>query len=294
MPMLPSAIVTDKIPAADPSGASTASLVLIHPPMADVGLRRPLIGDVIVVGREDCADFTVARTAISRRHAEIRRVAGGAWVVADMGSTNGTFLNEEPVDDALLNNGDHLQFGDAIFKFVTGKAAMEFHDQMYRLTELDGLTALYNQRYFSEYVYEQMAKAKHVHSDMAMLVLDIDCLSETNEDSGRACGDVAIKAVAKCISKTLGKEHIAARVGGGEFAVFLRGHVLDEALQLAEELREAIAAQTVAFGGARVAMSVCVGVAASAEGELEAPQISSEARRQMVAAKERGKNCICP
>lgn len=294
MPLRPSAIATDIVPSAAPAAESTASLVLIHPPMPELGLRQPLLSDVVVVGRDESADFTVVRTAISRRHAELRRHSSGTWAVADMGSTNGTFLNEEEVDDAPLCNGDHIQFGDAIFKFVSGQEAHEFHDRIYRLTDLDGLTALHNQRFFTESLYEQMDKAKRVESDMALMVLDIDDLSSINEERGRAGGDLAIKTVAKTISKWLDDNTTASRVKGGEFAVFLRGVELGAALQRAEELRELVAQRLLALAGIPIPLRVSIGVAASAQGELDASEIVLEAQKQLSSAKERGRNCICP
>jgi len=289
----PSGAATDKIPPANNS-REVAALILIHPPMPELGQRRPLLSDVVVVGRDESADLTVARLAVSRCHAELRHQDGEGWVVADMGSTNGTFLNEGKVDDAALNNGDHIQFGDAIFKFVVGAAAMEFHDKMVRLTNLDGLTALYNQRHFCELVYEKMAKAKRVESDMAMIVLDVDGLSALNEERGRACGDLILKSVAKRCTAKLSAGRICARIEGGEFALFLPGTELDSALLLAEELRESIANTSVSFEGRSISCTASMGVAASAEGELSAPELIAESKKQLLAAKERGHNSTCP
>ncbi len=272
---------------------SGASLVLIHPPMPEIGLRRPLLKDVVVVGREDNADLTVGRGSISRRHAELRKGPDGEWCVADMGSTNGTYLNDVEVDDAELEDGDHVQFGDAIFKFVLADSA-SYHDKVYAVTVLDGITSIYNQRFFFGHLEKQMAKAQRVKSDMAMIMIDIDWFADLNEERGELCGDSVLRAIARRISLQAKSEYLSARIGGEEFAVFMPGAELDDALDLAESIREAVDCESFSFEGNDFEVSVSVGVAASAEGELSARQLVAEAQKQLTAAKENGRNCVAP
>jgi len=275
------------------SPSQGASLVLIHPPMPEIGLRRPLCKSVMVVGRDDNADLTVTRGAISRRHAELRRGPEGEWLVADMGSTNGTYLNDVEVEDAELEDGDHVQFGDAIFKFVLADSAA-YHDKVYSVTVLDGITAIYNQRFFFSHLDKQMTKAQRVKSDMAMIMIDIDWFSDLNEERGELCGDSVLRSLARRISLQTKSEHLSARIGGEEFAVFMPGAELDDALDLAETIREAVDCEPFAFEGNDFEVSVSLGVAASAEGELNAREIVAEARKQLTSAKEHGRNCVAP
>ncbi len=261
--------------------------------MPEIGLRRPLSRDVTVVGRDDAADLTVTRGSISRRHAELRRGPEGEWMVADMGSTNGTYLNDVEVDDAELEDGDHVQFGDAIFKFVLADSA-PYHDKVYSVTVLDGITSIYNQRFFFSHLDKQMAKAQRVKSDMAMIIIDIDWFSDLNEERGELCGDSVLRTLARRISLQTKSEYLSARIGGEEFAVFMPGAELDDALDLAESIREAVDCEAFAFEGNDFEVSVSAGVAASAEGELNAREIVDEARKQLTSAKEHGRNCVAP
>lgn len=272
----------------------SASLVLIHPPMPEIGLRRALHQDLVIVGRDDAADLTVARSSISRRHAELRRIREtGEWELADMGSTNGTFVNDEEVEDATLVNGDHVQFGDAIFKFVLGTSSA-YHDKVYSLMVLDGPTSIYNQRYFFSHVDRQMSKAQQVKSDMALVIIDIDWFTELNELRGQQCGEAVLRVLARRIIGQIKGFHIAARIGGEEFAVFLPGAELDDALELAERIRKTVNNERFTFEGNDFDVSVSAGVAASAEGELAAAQLIEEAKKQLKSAKENGRNCIAP
>ena len=88
----------------------------------NVGSRFALDADIIRAGRHPESDIFLDDITVSRRHVEIRREAPG-YVVYDAGSLNGTYLNRERVDSALLHNGDELQIGTFKLVFLTGRGA---------------------------------------------------------------------------------------------------------------------------------------------------------------------------
>ena len=98
-----------------PSGS--ALLVVRRGP--NVGARFLLDSDVTVAGRHPSADIFLDDVTVSRRHAEFRR-DGAEFVVVDVGSLNGTYVNREPVDTAVLANGDEVQIGKFRLVFLTG------------------------------------------------------------------------------------------------------------------------------------------------------------------------------
>jgi len=87
----------------------------------NVGSRFALDADVIQAGRHPDSHIFLDDITVSRRHVEIRR-EGVGYVVHDAGSLNGTYLNRERVDTALLQNGDELQIGTFKLVFLTGVA----------------------------------------------------------------------------------------------------------------------------------------------------------------------------
>jgi pSer/pThr/pTyr-binding forkhead associated (FHA) protein len=82
---------------------------------AGSGSRFTLDADVVRAGRHPDSDIFLDDITVSRRHVEVRRTDRG-YVVRDVGSLNGTYLNRERVEEALLSNGDELQIG--AFKLV--------------------------------------------------------------------------------------------------------------------------------------------------------------------------------
>ena len=82
--------------------------------------RRFLLDrDTTSAGRHPDSDIFLDDVTVSRRHAEFRR-EGGEFVVIDVGSLNGTYVNREPVDTAVLANGDEVQIGKFRLVFLTG------------------------------------------------------------------------------------------------------------------------------------------------------------------------------
>ncbi|MGH3436120.1 MAG: glycogen accumulation regulator GarA [Sciscionella sp.] len=101
-----------------PSGS--ALLVVKRGPNA--GSRFLLDQDTTSAGRHPDSDIFLDDVTVSRRHAEFRR-EGGEFVVIDVGSLNGTYVNREPVDQAVLANSDEVQIGKFRLVFLTGSDA---------------------------------------------------------------------------------------------------------------------------------------------------------------------------
>ena len=114
-PITPSDPVTDEMPVVvEELGADEAMLIVQKGPKA--GSRFLLGADVVTAGRHPESDIFLDDITVSRRHAEIRRAAGGTFLACDVGSLNGTYLNRERIDTAILRHGDELQIGK--FKLV--------------------------------------------------------------------------------------------------------------------------------------------------------------------------------
>ena len=100
-----------------------ASLFVIQG--ADEGKRFDLTQAVLGIGRDASNPIRLHDTEVSRRHAEFRRLAGGGYRLVDLASSNGTFVNNQPIKEATLKAGDHILVGQTVLVYTTGTEARE-------------------------------------------------------------------------------------------------------------------------------------------------------------------------
>ena len=104
----------------------------------------------------------------------------------------------------------------------------------------DGLTGLYNRRYFEEYLKKEVTRAVRQQQAFSIIGLDLDHLKQINDQYGHAYGDLAIKTVADVLKKNARSIDTAARMGGEEFNVILPGVDSNGAMIAAERIRKAL------------------------------------------------------
>ena len=122
-----------------------AALVVIHG--LDLGRKFDLIKSHTIVGRSSKADIQIDQESISRHHAKLIN-RDGKVTIEDLGSTNGSYVNDEPVGgEFMMRNGDLVKIGRTIFKFIAGgNLEAAYHAEIYRLTTVDGPSQRVNRR----------------------------------------------------------------------------------------------------------------------------------------------------
>jgi diguanylate cyclase (GGDEF)-like protein len=172
-------------------------------------------------------------------------------------------------------------------------AVIRLKERHKRLAARDGLTQLYNRRAFDERLAKARASEERRQGGrFAVLLLDIDHFKKLNDTFGHPAGDAALKHTAHVLEDHLREGDEAARYGGEEFAVILSGADRAGALPLAERVRAAIQKSHLVFEGARLAVTVSVGVAAWPEDARELPELLAVADRALYAAKQGGRNRV--
>ncbi len=167
---LVTAQVAAYVPAA--AGNTQACLVIIYG--GELGRRIPLGFEAIECGRSEKVAIPIDDDAASRRHARIRRM-GDTFVVTDLGSTNGTYVNDTLVHERPLVDGDQIKIGRTIFKFIQGSdIELLYHEQIYRVMTYDGLTQVCNRRTFDATLEREMSRAKRYARLISLVLFDID------------------------------------------------------------------------------------------------------------------------
>ncbi|HKI74272.1 MAG TPA: GGDEF domain-containing protein [Pseudomonadales bacterium] len=260
-----------------------------------IGQVYELTNDVIMLGRSDDVDLVISDISISRRHAMIvNRVDG--FHVSDLGSTNGTFVNREPVHSPhVLNEGDKLTLGMVTFKFsYQDEDDTEYHLMLRNMAIKDGLTRVYNKRYFVEALEKEFDYNRRNHAGLALVLFDIDHFKQVNDTWGHPAGDFILKYMAQLIENEARGYDIFARYGGEEFVFLMRGSTRASAESLAERVRSLVEKHVFTYDEVDLKVTVSLGVAFwSGDDSVSDPEELVElADKLLYEAKRSGRNCI--
>ena len=167
-----------------------------------------------------------------------------------------------------------------------------------KLAVTDGLTGVYNHRYFQERLRRMIGPDAGGRADVSLLMIDIDFFKKYNDANGHVAGDVALREVASRLARCLSREDVLARYGGEEFTIILRGKSKAEALEMAERLREEVRELPVAnekeLPGGRLTISI--GVATFPDDASDRGGLIDWADLSLYLAKTGGRNRVasCP
>ncbi|MGA9524566.1 MAG: GGDEF domain-containing protein [Myxococcaceae bacterium] len=269
-----------------------SALVLIHG--LDLGRKYDLSLKKTVIGRSSKSDIQVDQESVSRNHAEI--IADGTTVIiSDAGSTNGTWLNDEMITGAVeLRNGDLIKIGRTIFKYIAGgNIETAYHDEIYRLTTVDGLTQVFNRRYFEETLEREVSRCRRYERELCLILVDIDRFKHINDTWGHLAGDYVLKHLASTVKANVRKEDIFARYGGEEFALLLPEIELKRGLATAEKLRKLVAEERFRFDNQDIPVTISLGMATLDSDERTGPELVGLADDKLYLAKNSGRNRVC-
>ena len=158
--------------------------------------------------------------------------------------------------------------------------------ELEKMASHDGLTELYNRRYFYERFQEGLARARASRQTLALIVLDIDGLKKINDEYGHAVGDVMIANLAKVIEKHIRTSDVPARLGGDEFAILMPDTDKRGAFALAQRLWQELEEQPMyEHDGMRLMLNVSIGVSGFPWGGEDVDEMMHWADSDMYANK---------
>ncbi len=276
----------------DLRASGESCLVMIAGPF--LGKKYPLIeDDTFTVGREDGNFVTVDMDNVSRRHAQVTQ-RGGRYFVKDLGSTNGTYLNDEEIrEEQPLRNGDLVKIGSAIFKFLSGNnIEQQYYEEIYSLTINDGLTQISNKRFFLEFLEREMGRGHRYQRALSLMMMDIDHFKQINDVNGHLAGDYVLREMAGIIKPRVRKEECFARYGGEEFAYVIPESGGDNTRKLAEKVRRMVEDHHFIFEGKDIKVTLSIGVADLTGDMTETLQFIKVADANLYKAKKSGRNRV--
>lgn len=261
---------------------------------AQVGMTLLLNGSTLTVGRDAACDISLVGSGISRNHCRIERRPGDAFIVTDLKSTNGVFINGCKRKVHELVDGDLIKLGPyTVLKYgIENTSDVRTRIRQYEQSIHDDLTGLYNRRYFDSRFRHELAYAKRHGDPLSVILFDLDRFKDINDEFGHGAGDFVIRRLAERLYGHLRSEDILARYGGEEFAIILRGHNEQQAFMTAERVRVFVEALAFPLGEGQRSLTISLGASTlRQEGTDTADEIVAEADENLYKAKAQGRNC---
>lgn len=240
----------------------------------------------------------------------IEEILEAAHTELEEGATNfGIKITEaRPVSEILqeaniklsLLNLDYDQVNKELVKAKVSleKLAKELQEKntlLKELADLDGLTGLYNNRFFQSALDRELNRTVRQKYQLSLLLIDIDHFKRFNDDHGHLVGDFVLAEFAKVLSENLREYDILARYGGEEFVVILPETATNDAAMVAEKLRKAVESRAFREEGEVYKVTSSFGVATRDGTAEEGPnkmQLIKMADEALYEAKKKGRNQV--
>jgi diguanylate cyclase (GGDEF)-like protein len=192
----------------------------------------------------------------------------------------------------------HTEVKDAL-RLLAQVGAVSVHTQA-RYTEMkatasiDGLTGVFNKRYLTYRLAEEMRKAQDQGSSVSVFIFDVDNFKHYNDANGHVAGDRLLQRLSKLVLENVRKDTIFGRYGGEEFLVIFPATKRAQALAAAENVRQSIASHEFAFGFDQPlgVISVSGGVAECPVDGNDAATLVRAADEALYLAKRSGRNRV--
>ncbi len=249
--------IGDRRPRAD------ACLVVIYG--QNIGHKFAVKPGELLIGRSSQAHLQIDHESVSRRHARVT-TSEGKVSITDLGSTNGTYVNDEPMETTDLNDGDLIKVGRTILKYLSSNnVEAAYHEEIYRLTTIDGLTRCFNRRHLREQLVREVSRASRYQRPLSMITFDVDGFKSLNEDYGHLAGDAVLAQIGKRIGRRIRREDVFARFGGGEFAIIVPESTHDIAADLSRRIEQIVGEGAFGFDDITIPVTISVGVSSLSE-----------------------------
>jgi len=156
----------------------------------------------------------------------------------------------------------------------------------------DGLTGLYNKKYFMKKIEEEYQNIQKNGGESHLIFIDIDFFKKINDTYSHPAGDYVLKSIGDILKNNFGKTDIIARYGGEEFVVLSPNTPLNQAEMTAEKLRQTVESHKFEYNKQQIPVTLSVGIANFSKGS-SLTEVIDHADQALYKAKREGRNRVC-
>jgi len=175
---------------------------------------------------------------------------------------------------------------------TTSEKLRRANDRLEVLAITDGLTEVYNHRYFMEHIHDKFEDAKKQSTPLSLLMIDIDHFKAFNDIHGHMTGDLVLKKIAHILKSSCRREDIVARYGGEEFAIILPETDSHRAKTVAEKIRTTVENHRTPNGKEARRVTVSIGIGTRGGDIDSVDDLISSSDRALYRAKAAGRNQV--
>lgn len=270
-----------------------AALLVVGGPLN--GTLFDLIEAEVTVGRSAQNTIPLEFEGISRQHFKVAKQGENAFFVSDLGSRNGTYLNNQKLEGPTeLKKGDIIKLGSMALKFIpAGDPERLTYDKLNLEANTDRHTGCYNKTYFNKAIDLEVKKSKVTGEPLSLIIFDLDHFKGLNDNFGHDAGDFVLKEMASLIREFGVRDiDIFARYGGEEFVILLPKTNIKQAFEIAERLRKLVQDHAFVYEGHKLPVTASVGVSDYRQGVLTGTDLFKRADQAVYKAKEGGRNQV--
>lgn len=246
------------------------------------------------LGRATDNSILLEFEGISRYHCKISKEEGD-FILHDMGSKNGTFLNDKKWQRPMpLKKGDIIKVGYIALKFFpAGDPERLAYERLQHKAVTDQLTGCFNKAYFNTSISNEVKKSKISGRPLTLIFFDLDHFKSFNDDYGHDAGDYVLKEMALLIRQNGVRDRdVFARYGGEEFVILLPQTTLKQGFEIAQRLRRLLTDHSFIYGNKQLHVTASVGLADYRKGVNTGKELFKRADKAVYMAKESGRNQV--
>lgn len=259
----------------------------------ELGREIEIQGREHLLGRSAEADTTVASPMISREHARITRneeYGQETFVITDLKSSNGTFVNNVPVTTTILRHGDRILLGNVLFKFVLlDEVEARFHKDVHRLYSIQkGTGLLPADAWFKELDRALSDAATELRT---ACLIEIDNLPAIEQSQGQIASVIVLTDASDLLGRCLGRGDLPGDLGNGRIGVLFESKPMEMVYAVLEDLRRTVEAYVFTHKDDRFRTTISIGLATS-EGCVDGRALFAKLEKGLAMAVEYGRNRV--